>query len=80
MFIEADLVDQLFKSSENRLAMLLLVMANFGKEGRPGDYDLSKCPTGHILSQDACRDAKRSPPFGIAGRMIPSAIMPTTLS
>ncbi len=31
--IEADLVDQLFNSSEKRLARLLLLMANFGKEG-----------------------------------------------
>ena len=34
--VEADLVDQLFNSSEKRLARLLLLMANFGKEGRPG--------------------------------------------
>jgi CRP/FNR family transcriptional regulator, cyclic AMP receptor protein len=33
--IEEDLVDQLFNSSEKRLARLLLMMANFGKEGRP---------------------------------------------
>ena len=33
--VEADLVDQLFNSSERRLARLLLLMANFGKEGRP---------------------------------------------
>jgi CRP/FNR family transcriptional regulator, cyclic AMP receptor protein len=32
--VEADLVDQLFNSSEKRLARLLLLMANFGKEGR----------------------------------------------
>jgi CRP/FNR family cyclic AMP-dependent transcriptional regulator len=32
--VEEDLVDQLFNSSEKRLARLLL-MANFGKEGRP---------------------------------------------
>jgi CRP/FNR family cyclic AMP-dependent transcriptional regulator len=31
--IEADLVDQLFNSSERRLARLLLLLANFGKEG-----------------------------------------------
>ena len=35
MRVEADLVDQLFNSSEKRLARLLLLMANFGKEGRP---------------------------------------------
>ena len=33
--VEADLVDQLFNSSEKRLARLLLLMANFGKERRP---------------------------------------------
>jgi CRP/FNR family cyclic AMP-dependent transcriptional regulator len=33
--IEADLVDHLFNSSEKRLARLLLLMANFGKEGKP---------------------------------------------
>jgi CRP/FNR family transcriptional regulator, cyclic AMP receptor protein len=33
--VEADLVDQLFNSSEKRLARLLLLMANFGKEGPP---------------------------------------------
>ncbi len=33
--VEADLVDQLFNSSEKRLARLLLLLANFGKEGQP---------------------------------------------
>jgi len=33
--VEEDLVDQLFNSSERRLARLLLLLANFGKEGRP---------------------------------------------
>jgi CRP/FNR family transcriptional regulator, cyclic AMP receptor protein len=32
---EEDLVDQLFNSSEKRLARVLLLLANFGKEGRP---------------------------------------------
>ena len=44
--IEEDLIDQLFNSSERRLARLLLLLANFGKEGQ----------TGHIavtLSQEA---------------------------
>ena len=31
---EEDLVDQLFNSSEKRLARILLLMANFGKEGK----------------------------------------------
>ena len=33
--VEADLVDQLFNSSEKRLARLLLMLANFGKESKP---------------------------------------------
>jgi CRP/FNR family transcriptional regulator, cyclic AMP receptor protein len=32
---EADLVDQLFNSSEKRLARTLLLLAQFGKEGKP---------------------------------------------
>jgi CRP-like cAMP-binding protein len=32
--VEADLVDQLFNSSEKRLARALLLLANFGKDGR----------------------------------------------
>ena len=32
---QADLVDQLFNSSERRLARTLLLMAEFGKEGEP---------------------------------------------
>lgn len=33
--IEEDLVDQLFNSSEKRLARTLLILSNFGKEGKP---------------------------------------------
>ena len=33
--IQADLVDQLFNSSEKRLARALLLLANFGKQGKP---------------------------------------------
>jgi len=33
--IEADLIDQLFNSSEKRLARLLLLMANYGNDGTP---------------------------------------------
>jgi CRP-like cAMP-binding protein len=33
--VEEDLVDQLFNSSEKRLARLLLILANFGKEAKP---------------------------------------------
>jgi CRP-like cAMP-binding protein len=35
MRTQADLVDQLFNSSEKRLARLLLLLAHFGKEGVP---------------------------------------------
>jgi len=42
MLIQADLVDQLFNSSEKRLARILLLMAEFGKPvDRPGYADLS---------------------------------------
>lgn len=33
--VEEDLVDQLFNSTEKRLARMLLLLANFGKEGKP---------------------------------------------
>jgi CRP/FNR family cyclic AMP-dependent transcriptional regulator len=39
--IEEDLIDQLFNSSEKRLARLLLLLANFGKNGRPTPIDAS---------------------------------------
>ena len=38
---QADLVDQLFNSSEKRLARLLLLLANFGKEGKPTPIETS---------------------------------------
>ena len=38
MHIQADLVDQLFNSSEKRLARILLLMAEFGKPGEPEQY------------------------------------------
>ena len=37
--IEEDLIDQLFNSSEKRLARLLLLLANFGKDGEPTPID-----------------------------------------
>lgn len=37
--IEEDLIDQLFNSSERRLARLLLLLANFGKDGAPQPID-----------------------------------------
>ena len=33
--VEEDLIDHLFNSSEKRLARVLLLLANFGKEGQP---------------------------------------------
>jgi CRP/FNR family transcriptional regulator, cyclic AMP receptor protein len=56
--IEEDLVDQLFNSSEKRLARTLLLLANFGKDGRPepvtakiGAGSTTKCNTfsGRVL-------------------------------
>jgi CRP-like cAMP-binding protein len=38
MRTQADLVDQLFNSSEKRLARILLLMAEFGKPGEPETY------------------------------------------
>ena len=45
--IEEDLIDQLFNSSEKRLARLLLLLANFGKEGRPS-ADQSQYQPGNV--------------------------------
>jgi len=39
--IEDDLIDQLFNSSERRLARLLLLLANFGKEGSAAPVDIT---------------------------------------
>ena len=38
MRTQADLVDQLFNSSEKRLARILLLMAEFGKDGEPETF------------------------------------------
>jgi len=43
--VEEDLVDQLFNSSEKRLARTLLLLANFGKEGAPQ-------PIAHRISRE----------------------------
>ena len=47
--VEEDLVDQLFNSSEKRLARPLLLLANFGKEGRPE-------PVAPNISQETLAD------------------------
>jgi CRP/FNR family transcriptional regulator, cyclic AMP receptor protein len=39
MRTQADLVDQLFNSSEKRLARILLLMAEFGRPGEPGETE-----------------------------------------
>jgi len=44
--IEGDIVDQLFNSSEKRLGRLLLLLANYGKEGSPAIVPIN-------LSQEA---------------------------
>ena len=51
--VEEDLVDQLFNSSEKRLARTLLLLANFGKEGDP-EPEIS-CPVLHPLQDAAYR-------------------------
>jgi len=38
--VEEDLIDQLFNSSERRLARLLLLLAHFGKDGVPQPIDV----------------------------------------
>jgi len=47
--VEEDLVDQLFNSSEKRLARVLLLLANFGKKGKP------QTTLGHV-SQEMLAD------------------------
>jgi|SRR5690349_18121738 len=47
--VEEDLVDQLFNSSEKRLARVLLLLANFGKKGKPQ-------PTLPHVNQDMLAD------------------------
>lgn len=49
MRIEEDLVDHLFNSSEKRLARVLLLLANFGKKGKPQ-------PTIPHISQEMLAD------------------------
>jgi CRP/FNR family cyclic AMP-dependent transcriptional regulator len=53
--IEEDLVDQLFNSSEKRLARILLLLANSGKEGKPEPLiaNISQ-ETLESLSQETC--------------------------
>lgn len=48
--IEEDLVDQLFNSSEKRLARVLLLLAHFGKEGKPET----------VITKDQSRNTRRN--------------------
>ena len=54
-----DLVDQLFNSSEKRLARVLLLMAQFGKEGVSANLG-AKTESG-----DSCRDGRDDPLAGL---------------
>jgi CRP/FNR family cyclic AMP-dependent transcriptional regulator len=53
--IEADLVDQLFNSTEKRLARALLLLARYGKEGKPETIvgKISQENTGRTGGDDA---------------------------
>jgi CRP/FNR family cyclic AMP-dependent transcriptional regulator len=55
--IEEDLVDQLFNSSEKRLARLLLLLANFGKEGhtQPIDVKVSQATLAEMIGTTRSR-------------------------
>ena len=52
---QADLVDQLFNSSEKRLARLLLLMAEFGEPGEPTKLHSSR------YAGNPCRDGRHYP-------------------
>ena len=54
--VEADLIDQLFNSSEKRLARLLLLLANFGKDSDPEPL-IAKI-SQETLAQIRCRSAR----------------------
>ena len=58
--VEEDLVDQLFNSSEKRLARVLLLMANFRKEGKPE-------PVIAKISQETLAELQ---PFRLPGRAV----------
>jgi CRP/FNR family transcriptional regulator, cyclic AMP receptor protein len=55
--IEEDLVDQLFNSSEKRLARILLLLANFGKEGKPETVipDITQATLAEIIGTTRSR-------------------------
>lgn len=53
--IEEDLVDQLFNPSEKRLARVLLLLANFGKEAQPIDIDISQETLAEMIGSTRSR-------------------------
>jgi CRP-like cAMP-binding protein len=55
--IEADLIDQLFNSSERRLARLLLLLAQFGKEGdsQPIDIEIDQGTLAEMIGTTRSR-------------------------
>jgi CRP/FNR family cyclic AMP-dependent transcriptional regulator len=55
--VEEDLIDQLFNSSEKRLARLLLLLAHFGKEGRPQPIllDMSQATLAEMIGTTRSR-------------------------
>src|SRR6202453_2924054 len=57
MRIQADLVDQLFNSSEKRLARILVLMAEFGKPGEPEQYipKISQETLAEMIGTTRCR-------------------------
>lgn len=55
--VEEDLIDQLFNSSERRLARLLLLLAHFGKEGTPQpiDVEISRATLAEMIGTTRSR-------------------------
>lgn len=53
--IEEDLVDQLFNPSEKRLARVLLLLANFGKESQPIDIDINQETLAEMIGSTRSR-------------------------
>ena|SRR6185437_1828132 len=55
--VEEDLIDQLFNSSERRLARLLLLLAHFGKEGvpQPIDVEISQATLAEMIGTTRSR-------------------------
>jgi CRP-like cAMP-binding protein len=55
--IEGDLIDQLFNSSERRLARLLLILAHFGDEGvpQPNDFEMDQATLANMIGTTRSR-------------------------